>query len=103
MLFFFAIDVAARRRCTGKKISSATGRCSRNSSQEFTRHAWVRLAGRSVEPMHRNALPATELFRIRPNRVIVLGSEVEVCSPSLQVGAWAAEGPARARLSIDAS
>jgi hypothetical protein len=53
--------------------------------------------------MHRNALPATELFRIRPNRVIVLGSEVEVCSPSLQVGAWAAEGPARARLSIDAS
>jgi hypothetical protein len=41
---FFAIDAAARRRCTGEKISSAIRRCSRSSSQEFTHHAWVRFA-----------------------------------------------------------
>ena len=30
------------------------------------------------EAMHRNALPATEFFRIPPNRVIELGSQVEI-------------------------
>jgi KUP system potassium uptake protein len=30
------------------------------------------------EVMHRNALPATEFFRIPPNRVIELGSQVEI-------------------------
>jgi KUP system potassium uptake protein len=28
--------------------------------------------------MHRNALPATEFFRIPPNRVIELGGQVEI-------------------------
>jgi KUP system potassium uptake protein len=30
------------------------------------------------EAMHRNALPATEFFRVPPNRVIELGSQVEL-------------------------
>jgi KUP system potassium uptake protein len=30
------------------------------------------------EVMHRNALPATEFFRIPPNRVIELGGQVEI-------------------------
>ena len=30
------------------------------------------------EAMHRNALPATEFFRIPPNRVIELGSQMEI-------------------------
>jgi KUP system potassium uptake protein len=30
------------------------------------------------EAMHRNALPATEFFRVPPNRVIELGSQVEI-------------------------
>jgi KUP system potassium uptake protein len=33
---------------------------------------------RLFEAMHRNALPATEFFRIPPNRVIELGSQVEI-------------------------
>jgi len=28
--------------------------------------------------MHRNALPATEFFRIPPNRVIELGGQIEI-------------------------
>jgi KUP system potassium uptake protein len=30
------------------------------------------------EAMHRNALPATEFFRIPPNRVVELGGQVEI-------------------------
>jgi len=30
------------------------------------------------EAMHRNALPATEFFRIPPNRVVELGGQVEM-------------------------
>jgi KUP system potassium uptake protein len=30
------------------------------------------------EAMHRNALPATEFFRIPPNRVIELGGQIEI-------------------------
>jgi KUP system potassium uptake protein len=30
------------------------------------------------EAMHRNALAATEFFRIPPNRVIELGAQVEI-------------------------
>jgi KUP system potassium uptake protein len=30
------------------------------------------------EVMHRNALPATDFFRIPPNRVIELGSQTEI-------------------------
>ena len=33
---------------------------------------------RIFEVMHRNALPATEFFRVPPNRVIELGSQVEL-------------------------
>jgi KUP system potassium uptake protein len=33
---------------------------------------------RLFEFMHRNALPATEFFRIPPNRVIELGGQVEI-------------------------
>ena len=33
---------------------------------------------RVFEVMHRNALAATEFFRIPPNRVIALGAEVEI-------------------------
>ena len=33
---------------------------------------------RLFEAMHRNALPATEFFRVPPNRVIELGSQVEL-------------------------
>ena len=33
---------------------------------------------RVFELMHRNALPATEFFRIPPNRVIELGAQVEL-------------------------
>ena len=33
---------------------------------------------RLFETMHRNALPATEFFRIPPNRVIELGGQVEI-------------------------
>jgi KUP system potassium uptake protein len=33
---------------------------------------------RVFEVMHRNAVAATEFFRIPPNRVIALGAEVEI-------------------------
>jgi KUP system potassium uptake protein len=33
---------------------------------------------RVFEVMHRNALPATEFFRIPPNRVVELGGQVEI-------------------------
>jgi KUP system potassium uptake protein len=33
---------------------------------------------RLFEAMHRNALEATEFFRIPPNRVIELGAQVEI-------------------------
>jgi KUP system potassium uptake protein len=36
------------------------------------------LRRRLFETMHRNALPATEFFRIPPNRVIELGGQVEI-------------------------
>ena len=37
-----------------------------------------RIRSKLFEVMHRNALPATEFFRIPPNRVIELGSQVEI-------------------------
>jgi KUP system potassium uptake protein len=33
---------------------------------------------RLFEAMHRNALAATEFFRIPPNRVVELGGQVEI-------------------------
>ena len=37
-----------------------------------------RFRSRIFEIMHRNALPATDLFRIPPNRVVELGSQTEI-------------------------
>jgi KUP system potassium uptake protein len=37
-----------------------------------------RIRCRLFEIMHRNALPATDFFRIPPNRVIELGSQMEI-------------------------
>jgi KUP system potassium uptake protein len=39
---------------------------------------WRKLETKVFETMHRNALPPTEFFRIPPNRVIELGTQVEV-------------------------
>ena len=39
---------------------------------------WTRIRSRLFEVMHRNALPATEFFRIPPNRVIELGGQIEI-------------------------
>jgi KUP system potassium uptake protein len=36
------------------------------------------IRGKFFEAMHRNALPATEFFRIPPNRVVELGGQVEI-------------------------
>jgi len=36
------------------------------------------LQGHVFEIMHRNALAATEFFRIPPNRVVELGGQVEI-------------------------
>jgi KUP system potassium uptake protein len=37
-----------------------------------------RIRSKLFEAMHRNALAATEFFRIPPNRVIELGSQIEI-------------------------
>ncbi|MCA3578550.1 MAG: hypothetical protein IOD08_14850, partial [Bradyrhizobium sp.] len=37
-----------------------------------------RFRSRIFEIMHRNALPATDFFRIPPNRVVELGSQTEI-------------------------
>jgi len=42
------------------------------------RAKWRKLETKIFEAMHRNALPATEFFRIPPNRVVELGTQVEV-------------------------
>jgi len=43
------------------------------------RHSQLgRIRCKLFEVMHRNALPATEFFRIPPNRVIELGGQVEI-------------------------
>ena len=42
------------------------------------RARWRKIETKIFEAMHRNALPATEFFRIPPNRVIELGTQVEV-------------------------
>jgi KUP system potassium uptake protein len=39
---------------------------------------WRKVETKIFETMHRNALPPTEFFRIPPNRVIELGTQVEV-------------------------
>jgi K+ transporter len=52
-----------------------------------THHAWERFAGRSSEAMQRNALPATELFGILPNRVINPVGRSKFALESLTVGA----------------
>jgi KUP system potassium uptake protein len=39
---------------------------------------WSRIRSKLFEAMHRNALPATEFFRIPPNRVIELGGQIEI-------------------------
>jgi KUP system potassium uptake protein len=39
---------------------------------------WTRIRTNLFEAMHRNALPATEFFRIPPNRVIELGGQIEI-------------------------
>ena len=39
---------------------------------------WSRISTSVFKAMHRNALPATEFFRIPPNRVIELGGQVEI-------------------------
>jgi KUP system potassium uptake protein len=42
------------------------------------RAKWRKIETKIFEAMHRNALAATEFFRIPPNRVIELGTQVEV-------------------------
>jgi len=42
------------------------------------RAQWRKIETKFFEAMHRNALPPTEFFRIPPNRVIELGTQVEV-------------------------
>jgi KUP system potassium uptake protein len=37
-----------------------------------------RIRSKLFEVMHRNALAATEFFQIPPNRVIELGTQVEI-------------------------
>jgi KUP system potassium uptake protein len=39
---------------------------------------WTQIRSKVFEVMHRNALPATEFFRIPPNRVIELGGQIEI-------------------------
>jgi KUP system potassium uptake protein len=39
---------------------------------------WSRISTGLFEAMHRNAQPATEFFRIPPNRVIELGGQIEI-------------------------
>ncbi|HKM88207.1 MAG TPA: KUP/HAK/KT family potassium transporter [Xanthobacteraceae bacterium] len=39
---------------------------------------WTRISSKVFEAMHRNALAATEFFHIPPNRVIELGSQIEI-------------------------
>jgi KUP system potassium uptake protein len=39
---------------------------------------WARISSKVFEAMHRNALAATEFFRIPPDRVIELGSQIEI-------------------------
>jgi len=39
---------------------------------------WTRIRSKLFEAMHRNALAATEFFHIPPNRVIELGSQIEI-------------------------
>ncbi len=39
---------------------------------------WSRIRTKLFEAMHRNALAATEFFRIPPNRVIELGGQIEI-------------------------
>ena len=39
---------------------------------------WTRIRTKLFEAMHRNALAATEFFRIPPNRVIELGGQIEI-------------------------
>jgi KUP system potassium uptake protein len=39
---------------------------------------WTRISSKLFEAMHRNALAATEFFHIPPNRVIELGSQIEI-------------------------
>ena len=45
----------------------------------FAARAFALFGRRVFEFMHRNALPATEFFRIPPNRVIELGGQVDIC------------------------
>jgi KUP system potassium uptake protein len=42
------------------------------------RAKWRKFETKIFEAMHRNALPATEFFRIPPNRVVELGTQIEV-------------------------
>ncbi len=42
------------------------------------RAKWRKVETKIFEAMHRNALPATEFFRIPPNRVVELGTQVEI-------------------------
>jgi KUP system potassium uptake protein len=42
------------------------------------RAQWRKIETKIFEAMHRNALPATEFFRVPPNRVIELGTQVAV-------------------------
>jgi NhaP-type Na+/H+ or K+/H+ antiporter len=44
----------------------------------FAARAFALFGRRVFEFMHRNALPATEFFRIPPNRVIELGGQVDI-------------------------
>jgi len=39
---------------------------------------WSRISTSLFEAMHRNAQPATEFFRIPPNRVVELGGQIEI-------------------------
>jgi len=43
-----------------------------------SRSRWRRFEAMVFEAMHRNALPATEFFRIPPDRVIELGGQIEM-------------------------
>jgi len=43
-----------------------------------TRSQWQRIRGSVFAAMHRNALPATEFFRIPPGRVVELGGQIEI-------------------------
>jgi KUP system potassium uptake protein len=43
-----------------------------------TASRWAQIRSNVFEVMHRNALPATEFFRIPPGRVIELGGQIEI-------------------------